>query len=194
MAFFDRFRKKSPESPKDFPITLPQLAYDVAYFVLPLYAHKQPQKIIDLCTTQPRAAGPFFYVMACVQRKVEPVKADAERFSWHHGDLDAQRRYYALEFPPPPPVDLSDLPPEAIMEARVVLAPYFAAVLLDHASNPLGYYILGQAPLGGGTTLRSVTLEVNANLGPGPAPRLELFLERLRQLDEKIQRPDRAAR
>ncbi len=44
------------------------------------------------------------------------------------------------------------------------------------------YYILGQVPIGGGTTFRSVLAEgTNCNLGPGPEPRLDAFLDTLRQ-------------
>jgi hypothetical protein len=180
MGLFDRFRKR----PHANSISLPQLCYDVAYFVLPHYAHHRTDKIAELCTSEPRAAGPFFYAMACVQRKVEPVKEHAERFRWHHGDLDAALQYFVLEFPAPPPVDLANLPRDRVLSAmpKLVLAPYFAAVLRPRsAAGPTHYYILGQAPLGGGTTLRTVTPDhTNANLGPGPQPTLDAFLTRHR--------------
>jgi hypothetical protein len=36
--------------------------------------------------------------------------------------------------------------------------------------------------MGGGTTLRTITRQQqNCNLGPGPAPRLESFIDRLRK-------------
>src|SRR5688500_429213 len=47
------------------------------------------------------AAGPFFYVMAARARKVEPDTEDAERFRWHHGQLNEGHEYFALEYPVP---------------------------------------------------------------------------------------------
>jgi len=42
------------------------------------------------------------------------------------------------------------------------------------------YFVLGQAPSGHGTTLRTVTAGgVNANLGPGPPPTLDALLREL---------------
>ena len=72
---------------------LPQLCYDVAYFILPHYAFKDLAKLADLCLNTPTVAGPFFYVMAAQARKVEPDPEDAKRFRWHHGQLDDGREY-----------------------------------------------------------------------------------------------------
>ena len=63
---------------------------------------------------------------------------------------------------------------------KVVLAPHFSAILRD-ADGVTDYYVLGQAPIGGGTTLRHVSDGVNANLGPGPAPSLAAFLASLKE-------------
>src|SRR5262249_41427299 len=79
MGLFDWFRKPKPAVP------LPQLCYDVAYFILPHYAFRDLAKLTDLCLNTPTAAGPFFYVMAAQARKVEPDPEDAKRFRWHHG-------------------------------------------------------------------------------------------------------------
>jgi hypothetical protein len=174
MGLFDRFRKPKPSVP------LPQLCYDVAYFVLPHYAYGEIAKVADLCSNTPTAAGPFFYLMACQMRKVEPVIEDAKRFHWHHGRLREGHEYYVLEYPSPPPVDLSRLSPDELLNAGSppVLAPYFSAIIHEAPAGAVSYYILGQAPIGGGTTLRSVLREgANCNLGPGPEPRLDSFLE-----------------
>lgn len=177
MGLFDIFRKPKPVVP------LEQLCYDVAYFLLPHYVYNDVQKIIDLCLSTPTAAGPFFYVMACQMRKVEPVMEDAPRFRWHRGDLGRNREFYVLEYPTPPPVDMSQVSPEEIVsgEAAFVLAPHFSGVIRDPGTGNVDYYILGQAPIGGGTTLRSVLQDgVNCNLGPGPEPQLEAFLAAVR--------------
>src|SRR5262249_23200430 len=81
----------------------------VAYFILPQYAFNEPTKITDLCLNTPTTAGPYFYIMAALMQKVEPDTEDAKRFHWHHGQLDDSREYFALEYPEPPPVDMSDV-------------------------------------------------------------------------------------
>lgn len=170
MGFFDWLR----ESPAKIP--LPQPCYDVAYFILPHYAYHDTAKIADLCLNSPSAAGPFFYVMACQARKVEPVIDDAKRLVWHHGELADGRAYFVLEYPAPPPVDMSDVSVEQLTKVKVVLAPHFSAIV-SRKDGGSDYYVLGQSPRGGGTTLRHVSADgVNANLGPGPAPALEAFL------------------
>src|SRR5437660_12179173 len=98
MGLFDWLKK-----PPDAAIPLPQLCYDVAYFILPHYAYNDLAKVVDLCSNSPTAAGPFFYVMACKLRKVEPVIEDARLFRWHHDRSSEGREAYILEYPTPPP-------------------------------------------------------------------------------------------
>ena len=145
MGLLDWFRKPKPAVP------LPQLCYDVAYFILPHYAFKDLGKLVDLCLKTPTAAGPFFYIMAAQARKVEPVTEVANRFRWHHGQLSESREYFALEYPTPPPVDISDVPMEQMVGGGglFVLAPHFSAII--RGVDEVQYFILGQAPMGGGT-------------------------------------------
>jgi hypothetical protein len=188
MGLFDWFRKPKPA------VSLPQLCYDVAYFILPHYAFRDLDKLADLCLSTPTAAGPFFYVMAAQARKVEPDSEDAKRFRWHYGQLDEGREYFALEYPVPPPVDMSDVPIEQMLGggAKFVLAPHFSAVL--RGAGGVQYFILGQAPMGGGTTLRCILPEgMNCNLGPGPDPQLPAFLDAVRERTTKQAGPGAGA-
>ena len=59
-----------------------------------------------------------------------------------------------------------------------VLAPYFSAMLVENEGGQVRYFILGQSP-DGHTTLRGVTLNMNANLGRGCEPELKAFLDLL---------------
>ena len=175
MGLFDRFRKKKPSVP------LPQLCYDVAYFILPQYVHNDPAKLADLWYKTPTAAGPFFYVMACQMRQVEPTIEDAKLFRWHQGDLDDGRYYQrpgvSDSVSGRPLGAVSGRPGEGRRFSRA-RAALFSGIIGEVAASELGYYILGQSPMGGGTTLRSVLREgVNCNLGPGPEPRLASFIE-----------------
>ncbi|MGL5097934.1 MAG: hypothetical protein ACRDD1_20275 [Planctomycetia bacterium] len=176
MALFDWFRKPKPTVP------LPQLCYDVAYFVLPHYAFNDLAKLADLCLNAATAAGPFFYAMAAQMRKAEPDVEDAKRFRWHHGQLEEGWEHFTLEYPTPPPVDMSDVSVEHLLAGgpKFVLAPYFSGIL--RGAGGVQYFILGQAPMGGGTTLRCILPEgSNCNLGPGPEPTLASFLDAVRE-------------
>ena len=171
MALFDIPRKRKRA------VSLPQLCYDIAYFILPHYAHSDYAKLRSMCEQTPSAAEPFFYVMACQMRQMEPDADTARAFQWHAGEFPNGSHYMTLEYPPPPQVDISGMTAEEVMstENPIVLAPHFSCVIRDPEDN-CSYYILGQAPFGGGTTLRCVTAErMNCNLGPGPNPMLDEF-------------------
>ncbi len=179
MGLFDRFRK-----PKQ-SVQLPQLCYDVAYLILPYFAYEDLSKLVDMCLNTPTAAGPFFYIMAAQARKVEPNPEDARRFRWHHGEMAQGQEYFALEYPEPPAVDMSNVPVEHLMDAgsAFVLAPHFSVIL--RGTGGVQYFILGRAPMGGGTTLRRILPEgTNSNLGPGPEPTLPSFLDAVRERAE----------
>lgn len=189
MGLFDRLfgtKSKASSPPTDEAgdevVPLEQTCYDIAYFLLPGYAHERLDKLIELHAQTPNVAGAFFYLMACNVRGIEPVRELAQRFHWHAGQFDDQHQYLALEYPVPTPVDMGNSDPIALMESgiKLVLAPYYSAVIYG-PSVPASYYILGQAPIGGGTTLRCVEKAgANCNLGPGPAPSLPGFLEAIR--------------
>jgi len=178
MGLQDWFRKPKRTA------SLPEICYSVAYFVLPHYTFNELTKITDLFVNTSTTAGPYFYIIAALMQKVEPDTEDAKRFHWHHGQLDESREYFALEYPDPPPVDMSDVPVEQIVSGKstLVLAPYFSAIIRGAGSAEPQYFVLGQAPMGGGTTLRCVLPEgINCNLGPGPEPKLSAFLDAVRE-------------
>ena len=190
MGWFDLFRRKSPQAAAaEGAIPFEQSCYDVAYFILPQYVFESFDRLIELCTQSPQAAGPFYYVMACQGRGCEPDIEIAKKFIWRTGDFDAQRKYLALEYPTPPPVDMGSSDPLTLLESgkKITLAPYFSVVVHGGTTEP-EYYILGQAPIGGGTTVRSILKEgMNCNLGPGPAPKLDAFLAAIHQRQKTTQ-------
>jgi hypothetical protein len=183
MALFDRFLKQEDESAAALPPRqpLPSICYDIAYYILPHYAFRDGDKLVAMFEDTPESTGPFFYLMGCQTEKIEPVEEDARRFRVQHGALDDVRDYFLIEYPEPPPMDLTGvdvtrLPPGAMP----VLAPFFSVVIRDRVTRVVRYFVLGQAPLGG-TTLRSVSADGrNANLGHGPEPDLQAFLDALR--------------
>ncbi len=110
--------------------------------------------------------------MGCQLRKVQTNRAVADMFSAHSGALYAGLDYHIIQYPTPPPFNLSD--------PDLVLAPHFSAILHSTNDNQVRYFILGQSPTGG-TTLRSVTTDgLNANLGPGPDPQIDAFINALK--------------
>jgi hypothetical protein len=183
MGLFDRFRKGKDESlaAAEQP-RLPSICYGIAYFILPHYAFKDCEKLVRMFLETPESTGPFFYLMACQMEKIKPVEEDGRGFRAHHGALDSAREYFVLEYPPPPPVDFSGLDPTRVSPEQLpVLAPWFSAMVRYRDTGVVDYFTLGQAPIGGGTTLRSVTADgLNSNHGTGPEPRLDAFLARLR--------------
>ncbi len=182
MGLFDFLRKPKPGVP------LAQICYDTAYFVLPHYAFNDVVKIVDLCTNSPTAAGPFFYLLACQMRKIEPNFEHAKQFQWRHGTLEGDKLFFALEYPVPPPIDMSNISPEQLIATGKppVLAPHFSIVIQDPGTKETTYFVLGQAPLGGGTTLRCVERDGrNCNLGPGPEPQLDALLNAVKRRVEK---------
>ena len=114
--------------------------------------------------------------------KAEPIPEVALRFKAHHGKLNEMHDYFVLEYPKPPPLDISGNPPPQIApELSLLIAPYFSAVVRHCQTKEVNYYNLGRSPMEGITTLRSITPDkVNRNLGPGPEPELDPFLNQLR--------------
>jgi hypothetical protein len=169
MALFDFLRKKPASEAASELVPLEQLSYDIAYFILPQYVFGQLERLIDQCVNTPTLAGPFFYVLACQAREVEPDFEMATDFKWYDGAIDETRIYLALEYPTPPVVDMGDSDPLAMLAAghKIVLAPHFS-VILHCDDKPPEYYILGQEPIGGGTTVRQILDGgMNCNMGPG---------------------------
>lgn len=132
-----------------------------------------PGRLLESFAGPDAPVGPGAYIVACKARGVTPSEEAMQQFQSHTGELRPGVTYYVLQFPDPAPVDMA--------QRDFVLAPYFSAILHDPTKSGYGYFILGQG-ITGGTTLRTVTAEgMNANLGAGPAPTLEGFLDTLRQ-------------
>jgi hypothetical protein len=185
MGFLDWFRRKKPPAPR------PRICYDIAYRILPHYCFQDFEKLDELCRNVPTGSGPFFYLMAAEMRQLEPVHDDAKLLRWHLGELSPGVPFYVLEYPEAPPIDFTGQSMEAYfqqVEGGLVLSPYFSAIVCTPSERH--YFVLGQAPMGGGTTFRCVTAEgMNCNLGPGPLPELEAFLTRIRQHLASKERP-----
>ncbi len=184
MGLFDilRKRKGEPVAAPTPQASLPSICYSIAYFVLPHYTFNDREKLTGMFTDTPNSVGPFFYLMGCQVQKVEPDTDDAQGFRSHYGQLDNAHDYFILEYPTPPPIDLSGIDITKLGEEQLpVLAPYLSAIVRHRQTQITRYYTLGQSPIGGGTTFRSVTPEgENCNLGSGPTPQLNAFLDHLR--------------
>ncbi len=164
------------------------VAYAAAYFVVPRYAFEETERFTSDFLKSPDLAAKFFYVMAAQMRNEEPDPGDAARVGGATGLLDDRHDYYLIAYPTFPAVDLladfdagrepnAGLPEEA---GPYVLAPYFSAAVIERQTQAVSYFVLGQSP-DARTTLRSVTLTTNANLGPGCIPDREAFLALLRE-------------
>ncbi len=153
--------------------TIVQIAYTVAYNVLPMHFSR------DLVRTKKMwaegLAGPYFYSVACRTLKTEASAIFANQFIATEGNFDDQQHFYLMQYPAPPPIDYSQIRPDLLPNASVILAPFFS-MAIGNESLPLIYYVLGQGAFGG-TTLRMVSEGVNVNLGPSTPPVLESFIK-----------------
>lgn len=150
---------------------LAQFSYRLAYYVLPQLLFGNTERILSYFTGE--HGGPFLYIMGAKLLQVEPVREEALLFETLTGALSSEESYYVLRYPTPPPFDLNG-------QDRV-LAPYFSAIVREDQTEQVHYFTLGQNPVQG-TTLRSVLPDgANCNLGPGPAPELDDFLQNLRE-------------
>lgn len=167
-------RRKKPE------YSLPSISYHIAYFLIPPLADETWEMLAHTFAASPPTAGALFYDLGCRAQGVDPRSEDAERFGAHSGELESGHEYLVLEYPTPPPLNLDPNNLGCLMAGGLpVLAPFYSALLRQKDSNKGEYYILGQSPMDGRTTLRSISPRpdyTNHNLGPGPEPNLEAFL------------------
>lgn len=171
MGIFDRVKKS--EQKNDSQLELPILCYRLAYFVLPELLFSDAERTIGYFTNNDYPPGPYFYALATRVLEVEGNREDALSFQTHTIELADGVDCYILEYPKPPAVDLTQGSP--------VLAPFFSVIIRKQGSSEVPYYILGQNPMSG-TTFRSLTPDgANANMGPGPEPDLDAFMEFLKQ-------------
>ena len=160
-----------------------QVAYAMAYFVLPLRAHNELTELRSEFEESPDVAALHYFCKAAKGRGVVPRAEDAKAIRAHTGWLASETEYIVIEYPRYPAVDLLAALPDEVPSIGPghVLAPYFSAVVIDRGSRTAKCFVLGQSP-DAGTTLRLVSPEMNANLGPGCEPELEAFMKLLRKM------------
>jgi hypothetical protein len=190
MGLFD-FLKSKPASrdsrlPQANPEDLAQVSYEIAYFGLPNWVHKEFDQFLKNWRNPTAPFGIMLCEYGCTRIKVRPSPEQAAAFKIEEGQLSSSCGYFLFQFPKPRayPLDLKQLKSVHTKGGKPpVLAPFFAAVLDDYISGQRSYYILGQSLMSESeTTLRSVTADGrNYNLGLGPEPTSFAFLERLKQ-------------
>jgi hypothetical protein len=159
-----------------------QIAYDMAYSVLPDEAHSDIGGFRSEFEESPDLRAIFSFTLAAKMRGVKPDVEDLRQLRGHTGRLDSGPHYVVVECPRFPATDLltdTSGAPEGI--TSYVLAPYFSAIIDDRDEGDPQCFVLGQSP-DARTTLRLVTPTMNANLGPGCEPELKAFLSLLRRV------------
>ena len=155
-----------------------QVAYDMAYFVLPPRAHNDIKELRADFEDSPDLGALSYYAQAAKARGVVPDAEDVRALRGHTGELD-DCDLIVVEYPRFPAVDLlARLSDGAPLDGSYVLAPYFSAVVIDRGSDEVRCFVLGQSP-DARTTLRLVSPEMNANLGDGCEPEMDAFLKLL---------------
>ncbi|HYF51961.1 MAG TPA: hypothetical protein VEJ63_21310 [Planctomycetota bacterium] len=166
--------------PAQPPRDIVSIASAIAYIIIPKMAFSDCDKLVHLWTNGTNQEQSALYVLGCKARQLEPISDEVKLFQFHHGELDPQRDYYMMEFPPPEAFGSAPPPNEDSM----TVGPYYSAVVRHRQSGELAYYILGQgANIDlGGTTFRCITTDgVNKNLGKGPMADFDGFLNRIRE-------------
>ena len=157
------------------------LCYATAYFAIPHYVFKEPQKVLDDFAKDPGFRAKFFYAVACKMDDSERHEEDVRAITANSVALSNGFNAYIIGYPKFPAPDLSSVPENELVRAirNVVLAPYFSAIVFRGSDKIDHYYVLGQSPMGG-TTFREVRGTANMNLGGGCDPTLSAFTEFLR--------------
>lgn len=158
------------------------LSYLSAYDALPTAVSKDPEGFWKLYyLARYPALGWYTHMCLLTGRPSDPFSAVT--FEWHRGRLSNGREYMILQYPVPESLGLGvrDFEQGERSETAEILYPYFSAILRTTTQLPAECYALGQAPIDGLTTLRLCRSAAHYNLGYGPAPTLEAFVEALGQ-------------
>jgi hypothetical protein len=164
---FQKLAQKSGKSQDD-------VCYSVAYFLLPQLIFQEWETFAPKLADERETIGAFLYFVACKHQSIEPQSEIMAQFATQRHQLDDGTTCYLFLFPAP---------------RTHGVYPYLSALLYHPDTDKKQYYVLGQTPFSGGTTLRMVSQGINANLGPGPEPTPEAFLEvlsRSKSQDENI--------
>lgn len=165
-----------------------QLSYDIAYRIFPHYAFEQMQSVLDLMKSDPETAGDVFHHIACKSSGIAHEQGQSGAYRLHLGQIDDSHLCLTMEYPWPKPLPASlqsfKDATEAIEAGAVVLAPYFSLALRHSVTGAIDYFVLGQSFTESGTVIRTVDKGGSnkpLGLGPGPEPKLNLFLAEIRR-------------
>ena len=128
-----------------------------------------------------------WYTNLCILTGKQADHFAAASLQWHKGRLPSGREFMVLEYPEPDPLDFEFedfVEGQRLDQADGKLLPYFSAVLRTTTTKPASCFCLSQAPIDGLTTLRRCRLAAHYNLGRGPEPKIERFLEWLDDVED----------
>lgn len=127
-----------------------------------------------------------WYTHLCLLKNQKDDPFLGAGLTWHKGRMPSGREFMVLEYPHPDTIELEVddfLAGRRLDQADGKLLPYFSAVLRTTTSKPASCFCLSQAPVEGLTTLRRCRLAAHYNLGRGPEPQLDRFLEWLDEVE-----------
>lgn len=151
-------------------VLVANLAYQIAYYIVPSCAFDENEQQVDMCL-QYEKWGEFLYFQHCQAQGINPSHSIVQEFKTDHGMLDDVRKYVVIEYPTP----------KTDYVTSGVLAPYFSGIIRPGGDDSIDCFVLGQSPDPEFTTFRRVSRDgVNQNLGRGPAPEREQFLAWIR--------------
>jgi hypothetical protein len=168
MGLLDFIRRKKPLGPGSYV-----LAYKFCYEFVPQRLFADPSYVIEKFQVGPKQA--LALMLATFFTELRAVSDPDLRagFGVHVADLASGKRTIIIQYPTPPTT------PIELQPGISLPAPFFSAIVFGtDLPASVSYFVLGQSP-DGGTTFRSVTPDLNGNLGRGCTPELAAFVSLL---------------
>jgi len=148
------------------------ISYTIAYRALPRHLSHPAIEKVEKWFAGPDAIRDSLYRVGCIMSHCTMRSGESQRIMTHMGRLDDHRDYFIFEYPTPPAPDAS--------QGRMLLAPYFSAMIHHAGTADCECYALGQSP-DGGTTIRAVKEGEHVRLDIGLDPTLENWIVWLRR-------------
>ena len=192
--FILKYVKPSDETdtPKN---TIAHISYYIAYGLLPEGVFGSWNQFCEAWNSF--AHFPWLLAIQGSLRSRQMLKfEEVQQFKYYQGDLTSQDKYLLIEYPAPPKVSESDIGLDKVssnissnnkpLEQRLVLGPYFSAIIYNETQAAKKVFVLGQSPFPDFTTLRSVSgVFAHGNCGPGSEPNALAFLECIKRFLDK---------
>lgn len=165
MGLLDLFRTNKPLGADSYA-----LAYKFCYQHISKCIFADPERVVKNFVVDGEDALTRLLASFFMELGIKPHRDFRSGCALHVTDISENKRAIVIQYPTPPTAQFELKP------GIPLLPPYFSAIVFRRDTpSAVSYFVLGQAP-DTGTTFRSVTQDLNANLGAGCAPELSVFV------------------